>query len=42
MVYRWEKSYCESGLAGLEDKEGKPWKDISKSNKKVKTQHSNK
>jgi len=36
MVYRWEKSYQEHGLSGLEDKRERPKKDMTKSNKKSK------
>jgi transposase-like protein len=36
MVYRWEKTYRERGLSGLEDKRGRPKKDMTKSNKKSK------
>ena len=36
MVYRWEKVYLEYGLSGLEDKRGRPKKDMTKSNKKFK------
>ena len=36
MVYRWEKVYLEHGLSGLEDKRGRPKKDMTKSNKKFK------
>ncbi|WP_282929193.1 helix-turn-helix domain-containing protein [Anaerococcus sp. Marseille-Q7828] len=36
MVYRWEKSYQQRGLSGLEDNRGRPKKDMTKSNKKQK------
>ena len=36
IVYRWEKSYHEHGLSGLEDKRGRPKKYMTKSNKKSK------
>ena len=36
MVYRWEKSYQQHGLSGLEDHRGRPKKDMTKSNKKSK------
>ena len=36
MVYRWEKTYQERGLSGLEDNRGRPKKDMTKSNKKSK------
>ena len=36
MVYRWEKSYQQHGLSGLEDNRGRPKKDMTKSNKKSK------
>lgn len=38
MVYRWEKSYRERGLSGLEDNRGRPKKDMSKSEKKSKNE----
>ena len=38
MVYRWEKSYRERGLSGLEDNRGRPKKDMSKSKKKSKNE----
>ncbi|HLS70825.1 MAG TPA: helix-turn-helix domain-containing protein [Chitinophagaceae bacterium] len=36
MVYRWEKAYQKRGLSGLEDNRGRPKKDMTKSNKKLK------
>ena len=36
MVYRWEKTYQERGLSGLEDNKERPKKEITKSNKKSK------
>ena len=38
MVYRWEKSYRERGLSGLEDNRGRPKKDMSKPEKKAKNE----
>ena len=38
MVSRWEKSYRERGLSGLEDNRGRPKKDMSKSEKKSKNE----
>ena len=36
IIYRWEKTYQERGLSGLEDNRGRPSKDMTKSNKKSK------
>ncbi|WP_244264212.1 helix-turn-helix domain containing protein [Anaerococcus senegalensis] len=36
MVYRLDKAYQEHSLSGLEDKRGRPKKDMTKSNKKSK------
>ena len=36
MVYRWEKAYQKHGLSGLEDKRGRPKKDMTKANKNSK------
>jgi len=36
MVYRWEKTYQEHGLSGLEDKRERPKKDMTKTNNKSK------
>ena len=36
MVYIWDKAYQEHSLSGLEDKRGRPKKDMTKSNKKSK------
>ena len=36
MVSRWERTYLQKGLSGLEDNRGRPRKDMSKSNKKSK------
>ncbi|WP_240308878.1 transposase [Anaerococcus marasmi] len=37
MIYKWEKTYLERDLSGLEDKRGRPKKNMTKSNKKSKT-----
>ena len=37
IIYKCEKAYLEGGLSGLEDKRGKPKKNMTKSNKKSKT-----
>ena len=37
MVYRWEKAYQKHGLSGLEDNRGRPRKNMTKSNKKSKS-----
>ena len=36
MVYSWEKAYQQRGLSGLEVSRGRPRKDMSKSNNKLK------
>ncbi|WP_394010915.1 helix-turn-helix domain-containing protein [Anaerococcus cruorum] len=36
MVFRWEKSYRQGGLSGLEDKRGRPKKNMSKADNKSK------
>ena len=38
MVHRWEKSYRQRGLSGLEDNRGRPKKDMSKADKKAKNE----
>ena len=38
MVHRWEKSYRQRGLSGLEDNRGRPKKDMSKADNKAKNQ----
>ncbi len=36
MISRWERTYLQKGLSGLEDNRGRSRKDMSKSNKKSK------
>ena len=36
MISRWERTYLQKGLSGLEDNRGRPRKNMSKSNKKSK------